>query len=46
VRLGLRDERAAPADDAFDLEPGEERTVEVRHPDRALGPDDVDPRAL
>jgi beta-mannosidase len=45
VHLGLRDERARAGDDYFELQPGEERTVLVTHPDRVLVPDDVAVRA-
>jgi beta-mannosidase len=41
VHLGLRDELARASDDYFELEPGEERTVTVARPGRALGPEDV-----
>ena len=41
VHLGLVDEHAEASDDYFELEAGEERTVTVAHPARALQPSDV-----
>jgi beta-mannosidase len=41
VHLGLTDEHAEASDDYFELEAGEERTMTVAHPARALQPSDV-----
>jgi beta-mannosidase len=41
VHLGLTDEHAEASDDYFELEAGEERTLTVTHPARALRPADL-----
>jgi len=41
----LRDELAQAADDYFELERGEERTVLVTHPERALDPGEFEIRS-